>query len=50
MYISMFVCMYGSGSTQPLTQISTRNISRGKGGRGRGLTILPLSCAIYNEI
>jgi hypothetical protein len=31
-------------STQPLTEISTRNISWGKGGRCVGLTTLPLLC------
>jgi len=29
------------GLTQPLTEISTRNISWGKGGRCVGLTTLP---------
>jgi hypothetical protein len=33
-------------STQPLTEMSTRNISWGKGGRFVGLTTLPPSCAI----
>jgi hypothetical protein len=33
------------GSTQPLTEMSTRNISWGKGGRCAGLTTLPPSCA-----
>jgi hypothetical protein len=33
------------GSTQPLTEMSTRNISWGKGGRCVGLTTLPPSCA-----
>jgi hypothetical protein len=33
------------GSTRPLTEISTKNISWGKGGRCVGLTTLPLSCA-----
>jgi hypothetical protein len=38
-------------STQPLTEISTRNISwRGKGGRCVGLTTLPPSCADCLEI
>jgi len=33
------------GLTQPLTEMSTRNISwGGKGGRFVGLTTLPLSC------
>jgi hypothetical protein len=35
------------GSTQPLTKMSTRSISWGKGGRCVGLTILPPSCADY---
>jgi hypothetical protein len=39
------------GSTQPLTEMSTRNISwRGKGGRYVGLTTLPPSCADCLEI
>ena len=39
------------GSTQPLTEMSTRNISWvGKGGRCVGLTTLPLSCADCLEI
>jgi hypothetical protein len=33
------------GSTQPLTEMSTRNISWGKGGRSVGLTTLPTLCA-----
>jgi hypothetical protein len=33
------------GSTQPLTEMSTRNISWGKDGRCVGLTTLPPSCA-----
>jgi hypothetical protein len=33
------------GLTQPLTEMSTRNISWGKGGRCVGLTTLPPSCA-----
>ena len=33
------------GSTQPLTEMSTRSISLGKGGRCVRLTTLPLSCA-----
>jgi hypothetical protein len=33
------------GSTQPLTEMSTRNISWGKGGQCVWLTTLPLSCA-----
>jgi hypothetical protein len=33
------------GSTQPLTEMSTRNISWCKGGRCVGLTTLPPSCA-----
>jgi len=38
------------GSTQPLTEMSTRNISWGKGGRCAGLTTLPPSCADCLEI
>ena len=39
------------GSTQPLTEMSTRNISLGdKGGRCVGLTTLPPSCAICLEM
>jgi hypothetical protein len=37
-------------STQPLTEISTRNISWGKGGWCVGLTTLPLSCAYCLKI
>jgi len=38
------------GSTQPLTEMSTRNVSWGKGGRCVGLTNLPPSCADFLEI
>ena len=39
------------GSTQPLTEMSTRNVScGGKGGRCLQLTTLPLSCADCLEI
>ena len=39
------------GLTQPLTEMSTRNIScGGKGGRCVGLTTLPPSCADCLEI
>ena len=34
------------GSTQPLTEMSTRNISWGKGGRCVRLTTVPPSCAV----
>jgi hypothetical protein len=34
------------GTTQPLTQMSTRCISWGKGGRCVRLTTLPPSCAV----
>jgi len=34
------------GSTQPLTEMSTRCISWGKGGRCVRLTTLPQSCAV----
>ena len=37
-------------STQPLTEMITRNISWGKDGRRVGLTTLPPSCADYQEI
>ena len=38
------------GLTQPLTEMSSRNISWGKGGRCVGLTTLPHSCADCLEI
>jgi hypothetical protein len=38
------------GLNQPLTELSTRNISWGKGGRCVGLTTLPPSCADCPEI
>ena len=38
------------GLTQPLTEISTRNISGGKGGRCVGLTNVPPSCTECLEI
>jgi hypothetical protein len=38
------------GSIQPLTEMSTRDISWGKGGRCVGLTTLPPSCADCLEI
>jgi hypothetical protein len=38
------------GVTQPLTEMSIRNISWGKGGRCVGLTTLPLSYADCLEI
>jgi hypothetical protein len=38
------------GLTQPLTVMSTRDISWGKGGRCVRLTILPPSCADYLKI
>ena len=39
------------GSTQPPTEMSTRNISwRGKGGQCEGLTTLPPSCADCHDI
>jgi hypothetical protein len=34
------------GSTQPLTEMSTRCIPGGKGGRCLRLTTLPSSCAV----
>jgi len=36
----------GLGYTQPLTEMSTRNISWGKGGRCVGLSTLPLHVLI----
>jgi len=38
------------GLTQPIIEMSTRNISWGKGGRCVGLTTLPPSCADCLEI
>ena len=38
------------GLTQPLTEMSTKNITGGKGGRYVGLTTLPPSCADCLEI
>jgi len=38
------------GSTQPLREMSTRNISRGKGGQCVGLRTLSPSCAECLEI
>ena len=38
------------GLTQPLTEMSTRNISWGKGGRCVGLTTSPPSCAGCFEV
>jgi hypothetical protein len=38
------------GLTQPVTEMSTRNISWGKGGRCLGLTTLPHSCVDCLEI
>jgi hypothetical protein len=38
------------GLTQPLTEMSTRKNSWGKGGRCVGLTTLPTLCAEYLEI
>jgi len=34
------------GSTQPLTEMSTRSTTKGKDGRCVGLTVLLLSCAV----
>jgi len=36
--------------TEPLTEMSTRDISWGKGGRCVGLTTVPSSCADCFEI
>jgi len=38
------------GLTQPLTEMSTCNISWGKDGRFVGLTTLPPSCADCREV
>jgi hypothetical protein len=38
------------GSTQSLTEMSTRNIFLGKGGRCVGLITLPPSCANFLKI
>jgi hypothetical protein len=38
------------GSTQPLTEMSTRNFLGGKGGQSVGLTILTPLCSKYLEI
>jgi len=38
------------GSTQPLTEMSSRNLLGGKGDRCVGLTTLPPSCADCLEI
>jgi hypothetical protein len=38
------------GSTQPITDVSTRDISWGKGGRCVGLTTLPPSCVLKSWI
>ena len=44
-------CTVALGSTQPLTEMSTRDISWGGGiGRCVGLTNLPLSCTDCHEI
>ena len=44
-------CKTVLGSTLPLTEMNTRNISRGvKGGRCVGLTTIPPSCANCLEI
>jgi len=37
------------GSTQPLTEMSTRSIPGGKGGRCVSLTTLPPSCAVVKK-
>jgi hypothetical protein len=49
--IILLTALLPLGSTQPLTEMSTRNISWwGKGGRCVGLTNLPSSCADCLEI
>jgi len=45
-----FYIVYNVVMTQPLTEMSTRNISWGKDGRYVGLTTLPPSCADCLEI
>jgi hypothetical protein len=37
------------GSTQHVTEMSTRGISWGKGGRCLGLTTIPPSCAVVTK-
>jgi len=50
-WMSPFGCTMVLWSTQPLTDLSTRNVSRGsKGDRYVGLTTLPPSCADCLEI
>jgi len=53
-FIDIILWPYGTmalGLTQPLTEMSTRNISwGGKDGRCVGLTTLPPSCADCLEI
>ena len=43
-------CTMALGSTQPLTEMSTRNISQGNSSWCVGLTTLPSSCASCLEI
>jgi len=38
------------GLTQPVTEMSTRNVSWSKGGKCTGLTTLPPSCTYYLDI
>ena len=53
--IGIFLCYNPSdrtmalGSTQPLTEMSTRSISWGTGGRCVRLTTLPPSCAVVTK-
>jgi hypothetical protein len=42
-------CTMALGSTQPLTEMSTRSISWGKGGRCVRPTILPPYCAVFKK-
>ena len=44
--IKSFRCTMALESTQPLTEVSTRSISWGKGGQCVRLTTLPPSCAV----
>jgi len=48
--LSSFGSTTAMGSTQPLAEMSNRNVPGGKGGQGVGLTTLQLSCADCLEI
>jgi hypothetical protein len=47
--INLSDCTMALGSTQPLTEMSTRSISWGKFGRCIRLTTLPPSCAVVKK-